>query len=785
MASASKTFRLFVSSTFSDLKNERNALQERVFPKLRDLCMQHGCRFQAIDLRWGVRDEAALDQQTMKICLDEIDRCKKVTPRPNFLVLLGDRYGWQPLPAEIPEDEFKAIEHSVSDSDDKELLTKCYSYDKNAVPPIYCLKPRKVPIDEISSEEEKIRSREEESKKWSLVERDLQRILRKGSLVMSLPLSDKLKYIASATEQEIASGALKVQDAQDHVFCFFRNIDRIPHDKSAKDFIDIMDDGELDSKAKNNLDELKRKLEGMIPDNIFKYTANWENQGATTDHIDKLCAESLAALSAVIIKEIEQLEDIDPLAKEIDDHLDFGTDRAKHFVGRTEILTDIAKYISASSGIPLVVHGVSGSGKSALMAQAAENARISFPDTEVFVRYIGATPDSSDGRSLLDSLCRQISRAYELDENDIPSDFKELVDDFPKRLDSASPNKPLVIILDALDQLSDAHNAKNMGWFPSKLPQNVHLISSVLPDECFSVLQKKLPGESFTELNPLDAAAGEKLLASWLQQAGRTLQDSQRDIVLGSFKKNGLPLYLKLAFEEAKRWKSYTTDVKLSSDVPGIIRDLFHRLSDDALHGQMLVSRSLAYLAAAKNGLSEDELIDVLSADREVFDDFKIRAHHEPPSQRIPAVVWSRLYFDLEPYLTERSADETSLISFYHRQLAEAVAKEYLNEEVKVKRHEVLARYFGKQPLFIEMQKEKHPHLRKISELAYQQTHGKLWNALYETLTDFNFLEAKCTYSSVNVAGKGEEARKIYGGVYDLLEDYRLALDIFPKSEGS
>ena len=67
MPIATRTFRVFVSSTFEDLKEERNALQREVFPKLRTLCDQHGARFQAIDLRWGVRDEAALDQQTMEI----------------------------------------------------------------------------------------------------------------------------------------------------------------------------------------------------------------------------------------------------------------------------------------------------------------------------------------------------------------------------------------------------------------------------------------------------------------------------------------------------------------------------------------------------------------------------------------------------------------------------------------------------------------------------------------------------------------------------------------------
>lgn len=57
MAQATRTFRIFVSSTFSDLKEERNALQKEVFPKLRELCMQHGCRFQAIDLRWAITTE--------------------------------------------------------------------------------------------------------------------------------------------------------------------------------------------------------------------------------------------------------------------------------------------------------------------------------------------------------------------------------------------------------------------------------------------------------------------------------------------------------------------------------------------------------------------------------------------------------------------------------------------------------------------------------------------------------------------------------------------------------
>ena len=98
MVQTSRTFRIFVSSTFSDLKEKRNALQKYVFPRLRELCMQHGCRFQAIDLRWGVSEEASRDQQTMRICLEEITRCQRVTPRPNFSCCLVTATAGVPYP---------------------------------------------------------------------------------------------------------------------------------------------------------------------------------------------------------------------------------------------------------------------------------------------------------------------------------------------------------------------------------------------------------------------------------------------------------------------------------------------------------------------------------------------------------------------------------------------------------------------------------------------------------------------------------------------------------------
>jgi hypothetical protein len=90
------------------MKYERNALQADIFPKLEQLCLKSGFQFQAIDLRWGV-SEAGLDHRTMRICLDELRRAQEISPKPNFLILLGNRYGWRPLAEEISVQEFETL----------------------------------------------------------------------------------------------------------------------------------------------------------------------------------------------------------------------------------------------------------------------------------------------------------------------------------------------------------------------------------------------------------------------------------------------------------------------------------------------------------------------------------------------------------------------------------------------------------------------------------------------------------------------------------------------------
>lgn len=85
--------KLFVSSTFADTQQERNHLMQHVYPRLREWCASLGLIFRAVDLRWGISDEATDAHLTDVICQREIVRCRDKSVGPCFLYLATDRYG--------------------------------------------------------------------------------------------------------------------------------------------------------------------------------------------------------------------------------------------------------------------------------------------------------------------------------------------------------------------------------------------------------------------------------------------------------------------------------------------------------------------------------------------------------------------------------------------------------------------------------------------------------------------------------------------------------------------
>ena len=235
-----------------------------------------------------------------------------------------------------------------------------------------------------------------------------------------------------------------------------------------------------------------------------------------------------------------------------------------------------------------------------------------------------------------------------------------------------------------------------MAWLPTTLPPNVRLMVSTLP-RMYNILDTlqvmiEVP-ENYVQVLPLGENLSGTILKFWLKNAKRTISDEQWEIVNEAITKCNLPLYVKLVFDELCRWKSYTPlkQTQLAFTIHDLIMKLFERI--EIQHGRTLVAHALGYITAAKSGISESELEDLLSLDERVLND--VYQYHLPPVRRIPPLLWTRIRSDLPGYLSEREADAVNVINWYHRQFIEAARERYFrNLNFASVMHANLAEYF-------------------------------------------------------------------------------------------
>ena len=84
--------KIFISSTFQDMQEEREILLKKTFLELKKIAKKRDVEITEIDLRTGITKEQEQSGQIIKICLDEIERC---SDSPIFFLgMLGNRYGW-------------------------------------------------------------------------------------------------------------------------------------------------------------------------------------------------------------------------------------------------------------------------------------------------------------------------------------------------------------------------------------------------------------------------------------------------------------------------------------------------------------------------------------------------------------------------------------------------------------------------------------------------------------------------------------------------------------------
>ena len=504
-----RTFRLFISSTFSDFVLEREELQATVFPRLEEYCIRRGAKFLAVDLRWGITEAAQVEHDTLRICLDEIRRSQELSPRPNFAVLLGNRYGWEPIPARIPVEHWDRLLANANRRTQKIILS-AYSPkpDTNATPPVYVLKSRQGASDSNEATEMSVR--------------DALRLAAE-----SFEGLDRLPYFASATHQEIALGAMQVVDAKEHVHVYVRAIKNLPFSEKAKAFIDWDDKvGCLVPGASERLKELEIELRTRLPGMVRDYSTEWigskDPNFIEDTYLADFCEQFYQDQKAMIDQELERLGN--PEAYEIREllHEDFARARSENFVGRKSSLNMIKSYIDSiasaanQASIPLILHGEGGTGKSAIMAHAYRSLKIKNPHAVVIARFIGGVPGCEDIGPILRDLIEDICRCYQ---SPLPpqgtSSTKDLNEAFESALRLSSKDRPLILFLDAVDQLSNSDSAWLLEWLPKLLTPYTRFVLTTREGMTLNSAQRRIP-KSLKLIPPMTNADGAMMLDAWL-----------------------------------------------------------------------------------------------------------------------------------------------------------------------------------------------------------------------------------------------------------------------------
>ncbi|XP_031634312.1 NACHT domain- and WD repeat-containing protein 1-like [Contarinia nasturtii] len=167
-------------------------------------------------MRWGVRDESTDDHMTTELCMKEIENCQRLSMGPNFVVFLGQKYGYRPIPTYILSSELQLLRDELTTLNvDGNLLDMWYKKDSNAVPPISVLQPISSILVNFNNKRVPKLQAEDQAVWWDTLGK-MQKILRKAAASLcgsgAIDKDQMHNYFMSVTEREVINGILNVKN---------------------------------------------------------------------------------------------------------------------------------------------------------------------------------------------------------------------------------------------------------------------------------------------------------------------------------------------------------------------------------------------------------------------------------------------------------------------------------------------------------------------------------------------------------------------------------------------
>ena len=498
----------------------------------------------------------------------------------------------------------------------------------------------------------------------------------------------------SVTELEILHGVLRNKAMAGHAFFYFRDPAYI---------------------ASLPAGEQPEMVERDIPDDI-KELGPAEATLRTRQRMEKLAAlkETIRqshlplvdpyatpeTLAAVVRKQFLDLIDKlypkeqvpDPLDQEAIGHRTYAQRKLLACIDRPAHLAALDSFASApGEGKGIVVTGDSGGGKTALLAAWVNHYRQNHPGHFVLEHYFGATSESASVPRFLHRLLGELKRLANIPD-EIPSAPEKMAEVLPLWLAQTTGKSPrIVLVLDALNQIEGEASHRNLSWLPRFFPAHVRVIVSSLAGPALDTL-----GERGWTAHPLplaDADERGRMIDAFLRVYRKELGPTLRNQIVNA-PGSANPLFLRTVLEELRQFGDFE---KLPTQVGAyltaaspveLFRQVIRRWQADFHAGRDVVGRSLRFLWAARQGLGENEWLDLLADEQGEMD----------------RQTWRPLFLALATHLVQRSG----LWALGHDYLKQAIEAELLpTEEAKKCAHLAVADYFESHPSQREMTPRK------------------------------------------------------------------------------
>ena len=539
-----RQIRVFISSTFQDMQDERDYLMKRTFPKLRKLAAERDVTLTELDLRWGITEEEAESGKVVEICLREIENSV-----PFFIGIIGNRYGWIPTREDI-----------------------------------------------------------------------------EGSVMARFPDVDKyIEQRLSVTEMEMQFAVLGREEDMNAYFYIKEQGD---------EELEMVDCSEMLERLKQEVRQSKYPSFGYkFPEDLAKQV-----EAAFVNLLDTLFPEG----------------NLSELEKERIGQRAFMNQLCQNYINDEKNFEVLDMWLANEDSRHFVLTGASGLGKSALIANWLKG-KLSDNNCgyNIIYHFTGNGGSESSSDCIIKSIANEIKDAYGWEDNETDAEIK--LEDLFARV-SYEGEKPLLIVIDAINQIVDVDNAKLLNWlpFPAK---GIKILFSTLEDDRTMEVFKNRDYPIFT-LQPLDVERRSQMVRNYLKLYAKSLTEKQIErIVTSSQCKN--TLVLKTLLDELINFGIYEKlDERIgyylaAESIDDFYQKLIQRYEDD--YGCKFVKHALSLILISKDGLQE-KIIQSLT--------------------KVSTLIWSQFYCSFIKNFVVKNGK----LNFSHSYIRSAAYSRYLKE---------------------------------------------------------------------------------------------------------